>query len=102
MNKSGMNGTEIAKELGISKQAVSFAIKKSMNKMYYEVQRQGYSERPFDTAITLMEMLKVNNGSVKDIKEFISLFSKDIQKEIQLDAVMHFNIRYTPISKYSS
>jgi predicted transcriptional regulator len=92
MNRQGLNGTEIADKLGISKQAVSFALRKAMNKMYYEIKKQNYAESPFDIVMTLMEMLQVNRGSVNDMKEFISLFSKSIQKEIKTDAIMNYNV----------
>jgi len=92
MNKHGLNGTEIGKKLGISKQAVSFALRKAMNKMYYEVIKQGYAETPFEAIMTLMEMLSVNNGSVNDMKDFISLFKEEIQKEVKEDAYKNFNV----------
>ncbi len=87
-----LNGTEIAKEIGISKQAVSFALRNAISKMYYEVQRQGYSDNPFDTVVTLMEMLQINNGSVKDIREFVLLLSKEIQQCIRTDATLKYNV----------
>jgi len=81
-----MNGQEIADSMGISRQAVSFAIRKSMNKLYYEVKAQGLADEPFDIILTLATILEVNKGSVKDMKEFIDMFSKEIQSELKRDA----------------
>jgi len=88
-----MNGAEIAKELGISRQAVSYSIRKSMKKMYKYVLAEGIASSPFQAALALMDVLNVNKGSVSDIKEFISLFDKDIYKQISNDAASQFNIK---------
>ncbi len=89
---NGMNGAEIAKELGISRQAVSFALRKSVNKLYYEVQRLGYADDPFDTVLTLALMLGINKGSSEDMKEFISLLNNDVQVSLKRDAAQIFNV----------
>jgi DNA-binding transcriptional regulator GbsR (MarR family) len=91
MNKP-MTGQEIAKELGISRQAVSFTLRKSMAKMYYEVMNQGFSDSPFDTIQTLSEMLQINMGDEADIKEFVSLFPEEIQEEVKADARRMYNV----------
>lgn len=88
-----MNGAEIAKELGISRQAVSYSIRKSMKKMYKYVLTEGIANSPFQAALALMDVLNVNKGSISDIKEFISLFDKDIYKQISNDAASQFNIK---------
>lgn len=88
-----MNGSQIAKELGISRQAVSFALRKAVVKMYKEVLRQGYADSPFDAIYTLMTMLGLNDGNITDIQEFVDLFPKDIQNAFKSDAICTFNIK---------
>ena len=88
-----MNGSQIAKELGISRQAVSFALRKAILKMYNEVLKQGYADSPFDAVYTLMVMLGLNKGDIEDISEFISLFPKNIQNSFKIDASKIYNIR---------
>lgn len=91
-NGRPMNGAEIAKKLGISRQAVSYSIRTSMKKMYKYVLTSGLADSPFQAAVVLMESLKVNKGSISDIKEFVSLFDKETRKKITDDAASQFNI----------
>jgi len=88
-----LSGSEIARELGITRQAVSFALRKSVVKMYHEILNRGYAEGSFEAIQTLAEMLQVNLGSIEDIRDFISLFPEDIQEEIKTDARLLYNIR---------
>ena len=87
-----MNGSQIAKELGISRQAVSFALRKAIVKMYKEVLRRGYADSPFDAIYSLMVMLGLNDGNVTDIQEFVELFPNDIQNDFKTDAICIYNI----------
>jgi len=86
MQETPLNGSQIGKELGISRQAVSYSIRKSMKKMYKYVLENDLANNPFDAVLTLMSILGVNEGNTDDIKGFIGLFDKEIRKEIETDA----------------
>jgi predicted transcriptional regulator len=87
-----MNGSEIAEKLGMTRQAVSYSIRKSMKKMYKRVINLGLADSPFQVILVLMEVLNVNS-SVSDIKEFIKLFDKDIVDAVMADAKNIYNIK---------
>jgi len=89
-----MNGAEIAREIGITRQAVSYALRRSMAKMYKFVLDQGWAESPFEAIIILMKILNVNNGSTKDVNDFLSLFNLDIQEEVKKDALNRYGERF--------
>ncbi len=87
MNEIPLNGAQIGNELGISRQAVSYSIRKSMKKMYKYVLENDIAETPFDAVLSLMSILGINDSDCDDVKGFIKLFSKDIQKEIKNNAI---------------
>jgi predicted DNA-binding protein YlxM (UPF0122 family) len=76
-------GAEIAKELGISRQAVSQALKRSMEKMYKNVRKMDPSWGPFETAVVMSQILKVEEP---DLSKFIKLLPPKIRKEVEEDA----------------
>lgn len=86
------NGSEIAKELGMTRQAVSVSIRKSMKKMYKRVLTLGLANTPFQAALVLMEALNINSNSPADLKEFMRLFDKDTMRSITEDAKRIYNI----------
>jgi predicted DNA-binding transcriptional regulator len=88
-----MNGAEIAREIGITRQAVSYTLRKSMVKMYHAVIDKGWASSPFEAVVVLMTVLNVNNGDMKDIQEFISLFNLDIQEDVKKDALEKYGDR---------
>ena len=90
-----LNGSQIAGNLGISRQAVSYSLRKSMGKLYKEVIRKGWVEdnSPFEVILSLMTILGVHNGSVDDVTDFIKLFSSDIQKSVRIDASLRFSVQ---------
>jgi predicted DNA-binding protein YlxM (UPF0122 family) len=87
-----MNGSEIAEKLDMTRQAVSYCIRKSMKKMYKRVINLGLADSPFQVILVLMEVLNVNS-SVSDIKEFIKLFDKDIVEAVMEDARNTYHIK---------
>ena len=87
-----MSGSEIAKEMGMSRQAVSYSIKKSMKKMYKRIKNLGMADTPFQIILVLMTVLNVNS-SVEEIKNFMKLFDEDITKAVMEDAKNTYNIR---------
>lgn len=78
-----MNGSEIAKELGISRQAVSYNIRKAIKKMYNYILEEKIAETPFQAVVVLMHALNVSNGDVSDIKGFLKLFDKSVISSIE-------------------
>jgi hypothetical protein len=91
--RNPMNGSEIAKSLGMSRQAVSYSIRKSMKKMYKRVINLGMADSPFDATLVLMGVLNINSNSISDTKEFLNLFDDDTQKLIVDDAKNKYNIQ---------
>jgi predicted transcriptional regulator len=85
-----ISGSEIANELGITRQAVSQTLKSSMKKCYKSILKHKFAESPYDAAVALMIFLKVDHGDDQDVKEFFGLFPKEIQKEIYDDAKTQF------------
>jgi predicted DNA binding protein len=87
-----MNGTQIAKKLGITRQAVSCSIRKSMRKMYHRVLNDGIADTPFQAVVVLMGMLNVSSNSITDIKVFLKMFDKDIIDSVTKDASREYNV----------
>jgi len=77
-----MSGAAIAKELGISRQAVSNTLKRAMKKAYIEARKIDKSS-PFEAAVILSQIFDQGED---DIKKFFKLFPPDIRKEIEADA----------------
>jgi DNA-binding transcriptional regulator LsrR (DeoR family) len=76
-----MTGAEIAKELGISRQAVSNTLKRAMKKVYIEAKKlENWS--PFEAAVAISQMF----GQDADLNKFFRLFPPDVRKEIEKDA----------------
>ncbi len=88
-----MSGSEIARELGMTRQSVSYSIRKSMKKMYKRVINLGIADTPFQVILVLMDVLNVKSNSVKDIKEFVALFDKDVINSVMEDAKKIYNIQ---------
>ena len=87
-----MSGAEIADKLGISRQAVSYSLRKSMKKMYHRVLQDGIAETPFQAILSLMEALKVDSNSVDDVKVFLKLFDKDIIDSVTEEATRTYKV----------
>lgn len=88
-----LNGAEIAREMDISRQAVSYAIRKSMRKMYQYVLDEKIAETPFSAVLAMMIMLGVNNSDNSDIQQFLKMFDKDIVNKVKEEAESTYNIR---------
>lgn len=89
MNKP-LTGSEIATELGISRQAVSQSLKKSMKKIYKQVIKTKLADRPFEIALVMMDAFNINQASEQDVEDFYALFPKDIKNEIRKDAASYY------------
>lgn len=82
------SGAEIARELGISRQSVSQALKRGVKKMYLSLINHPNVEGPWDVVRGMVEFFGIDEET--DLQQFIRLFPPDIQKEIQEDARTRF------------
>lgn len=94
-----LNGAEIGKELGISRQAVSYSIRKSIRKMYDYVLKMEYADTPFEAVLVLMNVLGINNGDTDDVISFIGLFDKEVRKSLTTDAIDIYGLKEADIQK---
>jgi len=81
-----LTGAEIARELNITRQAVSNNLKRAMTKVYDEIKRSEKSWGPFETATAMSQMFGVEQDSAEELKKFFKLFPPKIRKEIEADA----------------
>ena len=79
-----MSGAQIAKELGITRQAVSQTIKRALAKMYKALKKENKTS-PFETAANIAIGLEMGDDDA-DWKKFYKLFPPAIRKEIEDDA----------------
>jgi len=77
-----MSGSEIARELGITRQTVSATTKRALGKMFREVQDLGLADDAFEAMLALMSMCNVSDGSMEDVMGFLSLFPSEIRNEV--------------------
>jgi DNA-binding transcriptional regulator LsrR (DeoR family) len=78
-------GADIARELGITRQAVSNTLKRAMKKVYYETKRINPDQCPFETATQMMKMFEVSDS--EEVQKFFHLFPPDIRQEIKEDVI---------------
>lgn len=78
------SGSEIARELGTSRQAVSQTLKRAVTKLYNGLQEEGITDSPTDTIMFMREYLGIQDE--EDIQQFFDMFPKNIRDEIKLDA----------------
>lgn len=84
-----MDGSAIAVELGITRQAVSNILKRAMKKFYEQIKKMDPEWGPFDCSCAMMRMLGVANNT-EEIKKFYNLFPPDVRNEIEKDALENF------------
>jgi predicted transcriptional regulator len=87
-----MNGADIAREIGITRQAVSNILKKAMGKVYIEVGKLDKTMKPFEISCMMLRILDVPSDS-DEIKKFYNLFPPKIKKEIEKDALDNHSSR---------
>jgi|GEM_PF-2151317 len=78
--------SEIARQLGISRQAVSQALKRGLRKFYYGVQKMDNTWTPFQVVMVMARMLQ-QDGSIKELKTFINLLPSDVRSLVVEDAI---------------
>lgn len=76
-----MTGSEIARDLNISRQAVSQSLKRAVTKVYSGLMEQGITSNPTETILHMREYFGVTDE--EDIVQFIELFPKKIRDEIR-------------------
>jgi predicted transcriptional regulator len=82
MNK--MTGEEIAKELGISRQAVSNSLKRIMEKLFIETRKLYRWKSDFEVAVIVLEKLHCfDSENMNDVKKDFHLFPPKIRKRIE-------------------
>ena len=79
-----MSGSEIARELGCSRQAVSQTLKRAVTKLYRGLQEDKVTESPTETIMFMREWLGITDE--EDIQQFYDMFPKSIREEIKSDA----------------
>ena len=81
-----MDGSEIAEELGVTRQAVSNVLKRAMTKFYNKTKELDRGWDAFEVSCAMMRMLGVANNT-EDIKKFYNLFPPAIRVEIEKNAL---------------
>lgn len=81
------NGSEIADEMGISRQAVSQIITKALKKVYVETRKLDDEKSPFEVVLNMMKILKIEES---DLHNFIELLPDSLLKSIKGDALKKF------------
>ena len=82
-----MTGAQIARELGITRQAFSKNLKRDMTKLYAQVRKTDKDLGLFETAVAMSQMFGVEQDSPEELKKFFKLFPPKLRKEIEQDAV---------------
>lgn len=78
-----MTGAEIAKELGVSRQAVSNTLKRTFEKLFNAVRKDHPEFNSFESAISIMVYLGIDDD---EASKFFKLFPPNIRKKIEDDA----------------
>lgn len=77
-------GSEIARELNISRQAVSQSLKRAIVKIYEGLLSEKICETPTETLMFMRDWFGVEEE--EDIQQFYDLFPKYIKDDIIVDA----------------
>lgn len=77
------SGADIARTLGISRQAVSQVLKRAIRKVYRGLLDEGITESPTKTLLFMRDWFGVETED--DIKQFLNILPKSIKQEVQLD-----------------
>ena len=81
-----MTGAEIAKELDITRQAVSNTLKRTLNKLISAVRKDNPEWDYFDSATSIMTFLNVDD---EEVFKFFRLFPPKTRQKIESDARKH-------------
>lgn len=86
-----MTGAQIAKDLGITRQAVSNTLKRALDKAFAEAKKMDSSWDNFDTAVVLSQIFGVEQDSEEELKKFFKLFKPATRKSIEQDAAKYLS-----------
>ena len=81
-----LSGAEIAKNLGISRQAVSNTLKRAMAKMHKGFKKLDNTWNDFDAAVAMSQGFSDLISDEVELKKFFKLFPPDLRKKIEADA----------------
>lgn len=79
-----MSGSEISRKLGITRQAVSQALRRAMGKTYRGLLVEKIIDNPTEAVLFMREWFGIIDK--EDIEQFFDLFPMDIQDEIRSHA----------------
>lgn len=77
------SSSDIAREMGITRQAVSQSLKRAITKVYNGLQTEGITDSPAKTLIFMREWFGIEDED--DIKQFITLLPPKIRREVKED-----------------
>lgn len=88
-----LTGAEIAKEMGITRQAVSNTLKRAMKKAFDEFQKIDKNWDAFEVAVAMAQGFgDLTTGSDEvEMKKFFKLFPPDLRRKIESDAKKRFS-----------
>jgi predicted DNA-binding protein YlxM (UPF0122 family) len=91
---SNEDGAKIAREMGITRQAVSNTLKRAMKKVYNETRRINPELTPFSAAAMMLKMFEVDEAN--EVNKFFHLFPPYIREEIKQDIIESRRKRVQP------
>lgn len=74
-------GSEIARELNISRQSVSQTLKRAVTKIYKGLIEDGITDNPTQTIFFMSDWLNITDE--EDLSQFYDMFPKSIRDEIK-------------------
>jgi len=86
-----MTGAAIAKELNITRQAVSNTLKRALDKAFIEAKKMDKTWSNFDAAVVLSQIFGVEQDSEEELKKFFKLFKPATRKMIEQDAAKYLS-----------
>lgn len=89
-----MTGSDISKELRITRMAVSQSLKRSLKKIYYTLKKNNRHLDPFEIAVEMSQILCVSLDCSNEVNKFFNLFPADIKDEIKFHAEKYQNTKY--------
>lgn len=79
-----MTGSDIARELGVSRQAVSQILRKAVSKVYTGLIEEKVTESPLETVKFMRDWFGVEVED--DIKQFLDMLPSDVLQEVRDEA----------------
>ena len=79
-----MKSTEVAKQLNISEGSISQSLRRSINKIYYDIRKNNRELSSLQIMCIMADLFNIK--SQKEYKRFYKLFPKRIQGEVYEEA----------------